>query len=49
METYAQKSGMGVADALIFATACEKGYTLCSGNLKQVRDIPSLSTHPFKP
>jgi predicted nucleic acid-binding protein len=49
MEAYALKSGMGLADALIFATACERGCVLCSGNLKHVRDIPSLSTHAFRP
>lgn len=49
METYALKSGMGVADALIFATACEKGYRLCSGNQKHAKEIPSLSTRIFKP
>jgi hypothetical protein len=49
METYALKSGMGLADALIFATACEKGYVLCSGNLKHFREIPALSARAFKP
>ena len=49
METYALKSGMGLADALIFATACEKGYVLCSGNMKHFREIPTLSARVFKP
>lgn len=49
METYALKSGMGLADALIFATACEKGYVLCSGNMKHFREIPALSARVFKP
>ena len=49
IEEYALKSGLHLTDALIFATACEHSLTLCSGNEKQFRDIPSLDTMVFKP
>ena len=36
MEETALKSDLGVCDALIFATACETGETLISGNKKHL-------------
>lgn len=49
MEEFALKSCMGIADALIFATACENSLTLCSSNYKHFKDIVSLETNIFKP
>jgi predicted nucleic acid-binding protein len=49
IEEYALKSGLHLTDALIFATACEHSLTLCSGNEKHFRDIPSINAMVFKP
>lgn len=49
MEEFCLKSGMGLADALIFATANEYTLTLCSANKKHYREIPSLMTREFRP
>jgi len=49
MEEYALKSGMGVADALIFATACENSMRLCSANQKHFRVVSALDAKVFKP
>jgi Predicted nucleic acid-binding protein, contains PIN domain len=49
MEEFCLKSGMGLADALIFATANEYTMTLCSANKKHYREIPSLMTKEFRP
>lgn len=49
MEEFYLKSGLGLADALIFATACEHSMTLCSANKKHFKNIESLSTQEFRP
>jgi len=49
IEEYALKSGIQLADALVFATACENSLTLCSANQKHFRDIVSLDTKAFVP
>lgn len=49
MEEFCLKSGMGLADALIFATANEHTMTLCSANKKHYREVPSLITKEFRP
>jgi hypothetical protein len=49
MEEYALKSGIQLADALIFATACENSLRLCSANKKHFKEISSLDAKEFKP
>jgi predicted nucleic acid-binding protein len=49
MEEYALKSGIQLADALIFATACENSLRLCSANKKHFKGISSLDAKEFKP
>lgn len=49
MEEFYLKSGLGLADALIFATACEHSMTLCSANKKHFKNIGSLSAQEFRP
>jgi len=49
IEEYALKSGMQLADALVFATACENSLTLCSANQKHFRNILSLDAKVFVP
>ena len=49
IEEYALKSGIQLADALVFATACENSLTLCSANQKHFRDIASLDAKVFVP
>ena len=49
IEEYALKSGMQLADALVFATACENSLMLCSANQKHFRDIVSLNAKTFVP
>jgi predicted nucleic acid-binding protein len=49
MEEYALKSGLGVADALIAATAAENKMKLCSGNAKHYRAISELELKVFRP
>ena len=49
IEEHALKSGIQLADALVFATACEHALTLCSANQKHFRGIQSLKTKIFKP
>jgi predicted nucleic acid-binding protein len=49
MEEFALKSGIQLADALIFATACENSLCLCSANTKHFKAIASLDTKEFKP
>ncbi len=48
MEEYALKSGLGVADALIAATAAENKMKLCSGNAKHYRTISELELKVFQ-
>jgi hypothetical protein len=49
MEEYALKSALGVADALVAATAVEAHEPLCSGNAKHFRSITELDLKAFKP
>lgn len=49
MEEYCLKSGMGIADALIFATACEHTLILCSANKKHYKEVASLTAKEFRP
>lgn len=49
MEEFALKSGIQLADALIFATACENSLCLCSANKKHFKEISSLEAKEFKP
>lgn len=48
IEEYALKSGIKLADALVFATACEYSIRLCSANHKHFRCIASLEAKIFK-
>ena len=49
IEEYALKSGIQLADALVFATACENSIALCSANKKHFGCIASLETKVFMP
>ena len=49
VEEHALKSGIQLADALVFATACEHSLTLCSANQKHFRTIRSLNAKVFRP
>lgn len=49
LEDTALKSDLGVCDALIFATACEAGETLLSGNKKHFKEVSLLNATEFKP
>ena len=49
IEEHALRSGIQLADALVFATACEHSLTLCSANQKHFRSIQSLDSKVFKP
>ena len=48
MEETALKSDLGVCDALIFATVCETGETLLSGNKKHFKEVALLNAVEFK-
>ena len=49
IEEHALRSGIQLADALVFATACEHSLTLCSANQKHFRSIRSLDSKVFRP
>ena len=49
IEQYALSSGLRVADALVFATACEHSLILCSANQKHFRVVSSLKSQVFSP
>ena len=49
MEETALRSDLGVCDALIFATACETGDVLLSGNKKHFKEVPLLNATEFRP
>lgn len=48
MEATALKSDLGVCDSLVFATACETGDTLLSGNKKHFKEVALLNAIEFK-
>lgn len=48
MEETALRSDLGVCDALIFATACETGETLLSGNKKHFKEVMLLNAIEFR-
>ncbi|HRU38298.1 MAG TPA: type II toxin-antitoxin system VapC family toxin [Candidatus Goldiibacteriota bacterium] len=48
VEEYGLKTGMKLPDALIAATAAEKGMELCAGNVKDFREIKELKIKPFR-
>ena len=48
MELTALRSDLGIADALIFATALDTGETLLSGNAKHFKEVPLLAATAFK-
>ncbi len=49
MEQYSLKAELGIADALIAATAVERGLLLCTGNAKHYRNIEGVSLQVFRP
>ena len=49
LEEYALKSGIGIPDALIAATAIERGQPLCTANTKDYRNIAELELKVFRP
>ena len=49
MEETALRSDLGVCDALIFATACETGETLLSGNKRHFKEVMLLNAIEFRP
>ena len=48
LEEYALKSGIGIYDALIAATAVENRARLCSGNARHYRAIAELELQVFR-
>ena len=49
VEDHARKDGLGVADALIAATARENGIILATGNVRHLRSIAGLELKTFRP
>ncbi len=49
LEENVLKTGIQLADALVFATACEHSLCLCSANQKHFKNITSLETKLFVP
>jgi predicted nucleic acid-binding protein len=49
VEEYGLKSNLGLADALIAATAVEHDLTLCTGNASDYRAISELRLKVFQP
>lgn len=49
LEEYALSTNLGVADALIAATAAENEITLCTGNGKDYRSIREIVLKIFRP
>lgn len=49
IESHCLSDGLDIPDALIAATACERGETLATANHRHFRKIPNLSLHRFRP
>jgi predicted nucleic acid-binding protein len=49
VEEYGLGTALGVADALIAATAVESNLRLCTGNHRHYRPIKELETKAFRP
>lgn len=49
VEEYGLGTALGVADALIAATAVEHNQPLCTGNHRHYSPIQELVTKPFRP
>lgn len=49
VEDYALSHGLGVADALIAATAREHGAAVATANTRHFRFIPKLQVNTFRP
>ena len=49
VEEFALKTGLSVADALIAATAAERGEVLSTANSKHFKMIPGLALSVFRP
>ena len=49
LEEYALKSGLGIPDALIAATAAEGRIRLCSSSAKHYRAIAEIELQVFRP
>ena len=49
IEEHAHGDGLQVADALIAATAKERGATLATGNIRHFRALPGLLLKAFRP
>lgn len=49
VEEYGLGTALGVADALIAATAVEHNEPLCTGNHRHYSPIKELATKPFRP
>ena len=47
VEENALKTGIRLADALVFATACEHSQVLCTANQKHCKSIATLQTNIF--
>jgi predicted nucleic acid-binding protein len=48
VEDYALKDGLGMADALIAATAREIATILATGNVRHFRSVPTLQLKAFR-
>lgn len=49
IEDHALSDGLGIADALIAATAREHGETLLTANIRHFRSVPNLALKQFRP
>jgi hypothetical protein len=47
MEEHGLKGSLGMADALVAATAVENGLDLCTGNVKHFRILPDVKLSTF--